>query len=1302
MMRMARGGALAASCAFASLLVLAGPALAEREYAPAGTFGEPCSGEPCGKGQFKEPTGVAVNSSSEPVAGGDVYVIDTGNARIERFSASGTYLGQFNGAGSYEAEGKALTGPATPANGFSFSAASDSQGIAVDSSTEPGDPSAGDVYVIDAGHKVIDKFSSLGKYEGQITGPCAHRFERCGPSEAIPFKGELTGVATESSGSVYIDQQGIVYLFGSNGVYFRDSETKRRDRPGFGLDDNQHLYAVVDNFEVVEFGGFFDESIGELFEFGGGEPPERTSLAVDLANVEVLVDEGPVIDRFDPVTESHPVRAQRFGELNESHGLAVNSASPAREVYATQRASNNAAIFKGVVFPASATEPASGVTETTATLHGTLTLEGQPATACSFEYGTTEAYGHSLSCEQTPAEINTLSKGGSAPVQVSADTASLQPGTTYDFRLTSANANGARSSANATFTTTGRPTVEDEEVASVGPREATLTALVVPNGAPTGYRVQYGIGSSEEFSTPEVSAGTGRTPVRATVTLSSLQPGATYRARFVASNRLGTAVGPELAVLTAPAPCPNATFPGFTPTLPDCRAYELVSNPTDETYVPSYGQSTGQSTGEFVGAQATYRGALNGESVTYSGGEAASGTEGNGVTGDGGGNQYLATRGPGGWEARDISPPVFTQYEAFSADLSAQLFSAQGLERLPASPEELPGCIAPERETLYSRTATGLHSLVTSNRAGSPPKCSAQPAGISTDDSHTLLESHGAYTAEAVEGLEEFEHNLYDSVDGTLYQVNILPGGQPEQHPYATFGTRVGDGVQTADHLGAVSSDGSRVFWTALEGGRFQPQPKALYVRENDTRPQSPVSEGKCTVPGDACTTQVDTTQGGTGASGGGYFWAATPDGSKVFFTDCSRLTSDATARPEGPCAATNEASLEDPLFAGNDLYEYDLTKPSGQRLTDLTVDHNGSDAFGANVQAVIGVGEDGSYVYFVAKGVLAGANVEGKKPTSGKPNLYLLRGGTTSFIATLASTDKNIRQPGGGLPVGDLRSTPGQRTAEVTPGGVALAFQSTLPLTGYDNVQEPDHTRLPELFVYQAGSGRLSCASCNPTGAPPLPESKAEGETLNDRGTVVPTSDSATFMPRWVVDREGVQVYFMTAQPLVPTDHSGLQDVYEWQSSGFGECRQTAGCIKLISSADPLTSAYLVDASPTGRDVFFTSRSQLTPHATGETLKVYDARAGGGRAEPSLACTGTGCQGVPAPPPIFATPSSVTFNGVGNFEPTVPALTQPPKRKAAACKRGFRRRHNRCVRSRTKKRAKHPAPRHGRGRHHA
>src|SRR5580693_7076026 len=53
--------------ALTGLLLAGTPALAAFKYptAATGSFGEPCSGNPCGNGQFNEPTGVSVNQASE-------------------------------------------------------------------------------------------------------------------------------------------------------------------------------------------------------------------------------------------------------------------------------------------------------------------------------------------------------------------------------------------------------------------------------------------------------------------------------------------------------------------------------------------------------------------------------------------------------------------------------------------------------------------------------------------------------------------------------------------------------------------------------------------------------------------------------------------------------------------------------------------------------------------------------------------------------------------------------------------------------------------------------------------------------------------------------------------------------------------------------------------------------------------------------------------------------------------------------------------------------------------------------------
>ncbi len=91
-------------------------------------------------------------------------------------------------------------------------------------------------------------------------------------------------------------------------------------------------------------------------------------------------------------------------------------------------------------------------------------------------------------------------------------------------------------------------------------------------------------------------------------------------------------------------------------------------------------------------------------------------------------------------------------------------------------------------------------------------------------------------------------------------------------------------------------------------------------------------------------------------------------------------------------------------------------------------------------------------------------------------------------------------KQPARGRPRSWSRRFPGQTrpswggstsdlnelTSRVSPNGRYLAFMSERSLTGYDNrdaaVACPDE----EVFLYDASSNRLVCASCDPTGARP------------------------------------------------------------------------------------------------------------------------------------------------------------------------------------------------------------------------
>jgi hypothetical protein len=152
-----------------------------------------------------------------------------------------------------------------------------------------------------------------------------------------------------------------------------------------------------------------------------------------------------------------------------------------------------------------------------------------------------------------------------------------------------------------------------------------------------------------------------------------------------------------------------------------------------------------------------------------------------------------------------------------------------------------------------------------------------------------------------------------------------------------------------------------------------------------------------------------------------------------------------------------------------------------------------------------------------------------------------------------------------------------------------------------------------------------------------------------------VPISFGSIYGQRWL-SSDGSRAFFDTPQPLVPQDTNNLQDVYEWEQDGYRGCGEIGGCVSILSGGTEDNSSYLVDAATDGRDVFFATRSRLLPRDQDERVSLYDAREGGGFPEVSLACTGTGCQGVPPAPPVFTTPPSVTFSGTGNFVSSPPA----------------------------------------------
>ncbi len=645
--------------------------------------------------------------------------------------------------------------------------------------------------------------------------------------------------------------------------------------------------------------------------------------------------------------------------------------------------------------------------------------------------------------------------------------------------------------------------------------------------------------------------------------------------------------------------------------LPDGRVYEMVSaqNQEGDVYVPSAIEPGILNDGEGdTFTRLPFQIASDGEAAAYVGDPTVGGS---GSEGDLLGNQFQAMRKPGGgWTqvTLQLSGNETAYYQAFSSDLSVGVLQSGSYELpsiLPLS-KEAPG---EGYSVLYTRSSSELgyrplftttpvedpQEFVTYNAPTNDQKASnvIAYAGGSTGLAEVLFEVHGALTANAED--EPGANNLYVSAGGRLSLINVLPNGGTEAN--ATFGTQ-GSHTSPPDFSHVISTDGTRVFWTDSNTG-------VVYLRKNPTRPESPLgSRGECIISADACTVAV--------SLGAAQFWTASANGRYAFYTEDEKL------------------------------WRFDVEGGTGGEHEELAGE-------GAGVQGVVGTSEDGSYVYFVAHGKLAdNENSDKAVAELGRDNLYVVRqDGAPSFIATLSpGDDSEAVLPAAGYQFGDWQPGLGHRTAEVTPDGSSAVFESNnQTIDGHS--PEVKGGKLEEVYDYEAENGHLVCVSCEQNGDVPLPNLESE----SGLGAFLPPSWSFTYLPQWISE-DGNQVFFDSTEPLVAQDTNGVQDVYEWEREGSGSCPVSTpdGCVYLLSNGVNDSASWFVGASTSGNDAFIVTRAQLAPEDGNEAYNLFDARVGGVQAVVASSCAGTGCQGVPASPPVFATPASVTFEGVGDF----------------------------------------------------
>jgi hypothetical protein len=1288
-------------------------------YRFVGAFG--ASAEP----SFGEATALAVDPADGDLLVVDVHEVGPGHlsGAIKRYASDGTPA-NFSALGSNVIDGEGSGPPCVPPSSecdgtpqgeldFWFANPREVQ-VAV---APPGAAGGteGDIYVNQPRQKLIDVFAPSGEYVGQLTA-----------SNEGPF-GEANGVAVDPAGVVYVPEKAAIHKFlpSSNSPF---AASNVANLPQNLSTESGSLAAGAESTADSIFAKEFNGNVSKLDSTSGIEqcqvdPGESITLVVSPETGHLFSASATEVKEYEgSCTASPEVAVRSFAPGAGIRGIAVGAAGT---IYVSRKGLSTVEVWEVVKVPETRTLPAGPVELGDATLRGEVNPNGLPLTECAFEWGETTAYGHVAPCEgPDAAEVGE----GTLFVPVHAAVAGLEAGTAYHFRLVAANANNNAGEVipggDQDLRTLG-PQVRGAAASEVTATTARIGATIDPDGQETGFWVEYlsdaafqanpeterFIGAAraplgEERKVPVAVSGSGNvengssivtgvlptsgafgpgetitgpgipvgttilslpTPTQlqlstaATLTtaaadltatgpqpvsqlLTGLEPGTTYHFRVVAKNGAATVPG-AAGVLTTFAlsggqgSCPNGALrTGFSAGLPDCRAYEMIS-PSHKGGEVIAGEPEGALSGScreclpaINNPTLPMQSAPDGDAVLFSGQPFTGGLSARP-------NEYLSSRTAGGWDWQSLSPPAtsFGIWEAFSSDLTRGILAQTEPPLAPAAPTR--GGLA--FANLYLQVAGGrFEPLITTEPPNRTPRqvgpnqfrvrFAAANSGTTPAQAftHIALEANDELT-EAVKGVAPTAPavaestspcsvapcDIYEWSNGRLGLVNVLPG-----NAQATGEAVIGSGyllisgdpainVPDVDH--AVSADGSRIFWTDTATGQ-------TYVRVDGNKTLA--------VPGPS------TCKKSVALESRACFLTASADGGRVLLSNgqIDRLEKAGTGEEEY-------------------VPEIDLTAGTG------------------GFQGILGAATDLSRVYFVDTEALTPPRDVNANPTGpehaeeGAFNLYIWqKGGTTKFIGRLASGDNE-----GGF--GSWRASPSARTAQVTPDGRYLAFMSRARLTGYDNSGAGGQSCRPfgaepvcyEVFEYAADAGHLACASCNPSGQRPVGRSNLSLLRNNNAG--------AAFRQPGNLSAEGNgRLFFESQDALVPQDTNGrVQDVYEWEPQGVGDCAKASGCVALISGGSGENDSLFVDSSASGDDAFFITRQRLLSRDQNSQLDLYDARVGGGLAEQeSASCAGEACKGSVSEAPAQPSAGSQSLLGPGNPKPAKPKAHHKKKKK--------------------------------------
>ena len=412
-------------------------------------FQIPATGNDTPDGQFDDNCGLGINP-----ANGDIYVAEFGQQAIDRFDSTGAFISQTT-------VGFGVCDLAVDTDGTIYAVELNSSLHKIDSSgtdlgvvdTTDGGPGAVNIDPSDS-HVYFDRGNTFAEWDA-------------GAANLLTVSG--TGVLSGSpgidvngtSGEVFASTGATVAIFGANAIV----PTVTTNAASNVTFNSATLNGTVNPDGVQVTDCHFDYGTSTAYELGS-VPCVETPASIGSGSSDVLVHAD--VSGLNAETDYHfQLVAANANGANYGQD-AVTTTTP----------------VVGVT-----TDPATNITETSATLNGSVNPLGAQVTDCHFDYtddadfqgnGFTNAT--SIACAEDPGS-------GSSPVPVHADISGLTAGTTYDYRVVATTANGTKEAFPVSFTTVATPTLTTQATdAAFGAAisdQATLSGGVNPTGTIT-------------------------------------------------------------------------------------------------------------------------------------------------------------------------------------------------------------------------------------------------------------------------------------------------------------------------------------------------------------------------------------------------------------------------------------------------------------------------------------------------------------------------------------------------------------------------------------------------------------------------------------------------------------------------------------------------------------------------------------------------------------------------------------------------------------------------------------------------